>query len=172
MGYTSVAMSTNTPSRSLKALARPPRELVASPGFLLKRLGLRLKERSSTAFEASGETPYCHGVLALLAEGDRETQATIADALGWDRSYLVGLLDDLEQRGYIERRRDKADRRRHVVSITPEGKKALARMRTLSSQVEGEFLAPLDDEERETLHRLLLKVAVHHDARLGADSDV
>src|SRR5438874_13029704 len=145
----------------LKVLAKPPAELVASPAFLLKRLGFRLKDRASTAFDAAGETPYCHGVLALLSEGERETQATIADALGYDRSYLVGLLDDLEERGYIERRRDKADRRRHVVSITAEGKKALTRMRALSAELEGEFLEPLDAEERATLHELLLKVAVH-----------
>jgi DNA-binding MarR family transcriptional regulator len=154
-----------------KVKAKPPRELVGTPGFLLKRLGFRMKEHASAAFEAAGETPYCHGVLAVLAEGERETQATIADALGWDRSYLVGLLDDLEERGYVERRRDKVDRRRHVVSITPEGRKALTRMRTLSGQIEGEFLAPLDDEERATLHRILLKVAVHHDPRYAGNGD-
>src|SRR5258706_7999958 len=155
----------------MKVKAKPPRELVASTAFLLKRLGFRMKDRASTAFEAAGETPYCHGVLAVLAESERETQATIADALGWDRSYLVGLLDDLEQRGYIERRRDKVDRRRHVVSITAEGRKALTRMRTLSSQLENDFLAALDPDERETLHRLLLKVAVHHDARFAPNGD-
>src|SRR5260221_6475328 len=155
----------------MKVKAKPPRELVASTAFLLKRLGFRMKDRASAAFEAAGETPYCHGVLAVLAEGERATQATIADALGWDRSYLVGLLDDLEERGYIERRRDTVDRRRHVVSITPEGRKALTRMRALSAQLESEFLAPLDDQERETLHKLLLKVAVHHDPRYAANGD-
>jgi DNA-binding MarR family transcriptional regulator len=164
-------MATETHPSVHGTTAKPPRELLASPGFLLKRLGFRMKERASTAFEAAGETPYCHALLALLSEGERETQGTIADALGYDRSYLVGLLDDLEERGYIERRRDKVDRRRHVVSITPEGKKALVRMRTLASQLEDEFLAPLDAAERETLHRLLRKVAVHHDPRFGGNGD-
>jgi len=44
-------------------------------------------------------------------------------------------------------------------------------MRTLSSQLENDFLAALDPDERETLHRLLLKVAVHHDARFAPNSD-
>jgi DNA-binding MarR family transcriptional regulator len=165
-------MSINSPTPPVHpTLPNPPRELLASPGFLLKRLGFRMKERASAAFEAAGETPYCHALLALLSEGERATQGTIADALGYDRSYLVGLLDDLEERGYIERRRDKADRRRHVVSITPDGKKALARMRTLAAQLEDDFLAALDDDERATLQHLLRKVAVHHDPRYAGNGD-
>jgi DNA-binding MarR family transcriptional regulator len=165
-------MSTNIPTPPVHpTLPKPPRELIASPGFLLKRLGFRMKERASAAFEAAGETPYCHALLSLLAEGEQATQGTIADALGYDRSYLVGLLDDLEERHYIERRRDQADRRRQIVSITPEGKKALERMRKLSAQLQDEFLAPLDDEERATLHQLLYKVAVYHHPWYAGNGD-
>jgi DNA-binding MarR family transcriptional regulator len=149
--------------------ARPPRELVSSPGFLLKRLGWSLKDRTMSAFEAVGESPYHHAVLAVLEEGARETQATIADALGYDRSYLVGLLDELEERGLIDRRRDPGDRRRHLVNLTPAGKKTLKRLRAISKEIEEEFFAPLGADERKTLHQLLLKLAVHHDPRFGSN---
>jgi MarR family transcriptional regulator, lower aerobic nicotinate degradation pathway regulator len=145
--------------------ARPPKELLSSPSFLLKRLGWAAKDRAMDAYEAAGFSPYHYAVLALLEEEPRETQATIADALGYDRSHLVGLLDELEERELIERRRDPADRRRHLVKLTPEGKRALNRLRTVAKRVDDEFLAPLDDDQRAALHELLSTLAGYHEPR-------
>ena len=145
----------------------PSRELLLSTPFLLKRLGWAVKDRSYEAFAATGLNPQHHGVLSLLDEGARETQATIADALGYDRGHLVGLLDELERKGYIERRRDPGDRRRHLVSLTPEGEGALRGLRAIARRVEEEFLAPLDADGRRALHVLLSKLAAYHDPRCG-----
>jgi MarR family transcriptional regulator, lower aerobic nicotinate degradation pathway regulator len=158
-------MSAPISNPMVKLGVRPPYELVCSPAFLLKRLGWAVKDRTVDAFEAAGESPYHYSVLAVLEESARETQATIADALGYDRSWLVGLLDELEEAGLIERRRDPADRRRHLVSLKPEGVTKLAELRAISRGVEEEFLAPLDRAEREQLHAILLKLASSHDPR-------
>jgi DNA-binding MarR family transcriptional regulator len=132
---------------------------------MLKRLGFMLKDRTMEAFEETGMTPYHHAVLALLHEDPRETQAMIADALGYDRSHLVGVLDELEERALIERRRDPTDRRRHLVSLTKDGEQALERLRAVSKQIENEFFRPLDAKERKTLNELLLRLAREHDPR-------
>jgi DNA-binding MarR family transcriptional regulator len=147
------------------ASGRLPSELIDSNAFLLKRLGMLAKERSFAAYEAAGFTPYQHAALLVLDEGSRETQGEIADVLGYDRGQLVGILDELEEGGLIDRKRDPNDRRRHIVSMTPAGRRALARLRTLAKQIDDEYLAPLSDEDRETLHALLLRLAEVHEPR-------
>jgi DNA-binding MarR family transcriptional regulator len=146
---------------------RMPKELLQSTGFLLKRLGFKMKERGYAAFEPTGFTPFHHAVLSLLDEGARKTQGDIADALGYDRSQLVGILDDLQDRGLVERERDKDDRRRHLVRLTPAGKGCLTELRVLAKDLEKDFFAPLSAEERRTLHELLAKLAAEHDPRLS-----
>jgi DNA-binding MarR family transcriptional regulator len=144
-----------------------PRELVACPVFVLGRLGVSVKLEAMDEFERAGYSPYDYAVLALLAEGARETQGTIADALKIDRSQLVGLLDGLEEKQLVERRRDPNDRRRHLVSITGAGKTELAFLRKLVERIENEILEPLSVDERQQLHGLLHRVACHRDARFG-----
>lgn len=146
-----------------------PAELLASPAFLLARLGMAIKARAFEEFEEAGFSPYHHSVLALLDEGSRDTQGAIADALQLDRSQLVGILDSLEARGLVERRRDPHDRRRHVVSLTPEGRRQLVKLRAVVRRVEDEFFAPLDGASREGLHDALLTLAVYHDPRCSPD---
>jgi MarR family transcriptional regulator, lower aerobic nicotinate degradation pathway regulator len=149
----------------VKQLATIPLELVESPAFLLKRLGHAAKEESTAAFEDAGANAFHYAVLAVLAEGVRETQATIADALGYDPSYLVGVLDELEARGFVERRRDPADRRRQLVTMTPAGEKELERLRGVQAGLDDRLFSALSASELKTLRALLVKVAAARDPR-------
>ena len=98
-------MSVTNPESPPDALPRLPEELVASTAFLLKRLGFTAKEKAIREYESTGFSPYHHAILVALEEDTHETQGSIADALGYDRGQLVGLLDELEERGLVERRR-------------------------------------------------------------------
>src|SRR6478672_1294593 len=122
-----------------KIQGRLPAELRASSLVLLKRLGFNAKQHSFEEYEKVGLSPYHYAILALL--------------------------DELEEKGLVERKRDPDDRRRHLVRMTSDGKRELARLRTLTARLEDEFLSPLDAEQRETLHALLQELAAWHEPR-------
>jgi DNA-binding MarR family transcriptional regulator len=72
-----------------------------------------------------------------------------------DPNNCVLLLNEAEEMGYIERRRDPADRRRHVVDITDAGRAALERAERAQETIGDQLFAALSDEERATLRSLL-----------------
>jgi DNA-binding MarR family transcriptional regulator len=156
-------MATSIPE--LKQPASLPAELRACTGFLLARVGGAMKQAAIDEFERQGFSTYQYSVLAVLGEGVKDTQAAIADTLKLDRGQLVGVLDELEEAGLVERRRDQVDRRRHLVSLTPAGKKALVKMRAIVQRIEDLFLAPLDDKARAALRDALLEIAANQDRR-------
>jgi DNA-binding MarR family transcriptional regulator len=162
---------TATPDEiSVAAPVRLPEELVARSGFLLVRLGMTFKNRALEELARVGFSQYDYSVMALLDERPPETQAQVADTLGLDRSQLVRILDGLEDRGLIARQRDRADRRRHMVSVTAAGRRQLQRLRATIDQIEDDLLAPLDAADRKALHALLLQLANAHDPTCaGAD---
>ena len=142
-----------------------PRELLDSPAFLLGYLGSGVKAFAQESYERAGANLYDLGILTLLDEGASDTQAAIADALGLDRGQLVGVLDELEEQGLVERHRDPKDRRRHMVSLTAAGRRRLAKLRTVMRAVEDEVLAPLDAKSRATLRELLLELGRREEPR-------
>jgi DNA-binding MarR family transcriptional regulator len=156
---------------SAQSQACLPQELATSEVFLLGRLGYGLKRQATEQLEAAGFSVYDYSVMALLADGKCAAQVSIADLLQLDRSQLVGMLDGLEERGLIERRRDPSDRRRHRVTLTAAGERELANLRAIVKRIEEEFLLPLDTDSRESLYRLLSRLASYHDNRFPAPAD-
>lgn len=96
--------------------------------------------------------------LTLLQERGDLAQQDLIRVFGLDASNVVGLLNGLEERGLVVRRRDHADRRRHIVSLTPEGAVVLDSTFGRLAGIEDELLHSLSMHERETLHRLLLRI--------------
>src|SRR5438094_4405848 len=88
----------------------------------LARVGRRAAESSMSP---GGLRPRHLIALKLLSERGPASQQGLAEALSLDPSNVVGLLNELEERGLITRRRDRADRRRHIVEVSPRGKKEL-----------------------------------------------
>jgi DNA-binding MarR family transcriptional regulator len=120
----------------------------------------RITQRSSeAALDPTGLRPRHLIALSVLREQGATTQGALGEALRLDPSNLVGLLNELEQRGLLERRRDPDDRRRHIVEVSAAGRQALLDAERALVGVQDDVLGALDEDERATLHALLLRAA-------------
>ncbi|MGW6454797.1 MarR family winged helix-turn-helix transcriptional regulator [Streptomyces sp. NPDC055078] len=125
--------------------------------FLLARHGAIANVLLRSALSAAGLTPRHIMALRHLDSGPVSQQALI-DVLGVDPSVLVAVLNDLERAELALRRRDPADRRRHIVEITPAGTAALARSDATLAEVESELFTDLSQRERADLRGLLSRI--------------
>jgi DNA-binding MarR family transcriptional regulator len=135
-----------------------PERLLTDQAYLLGRLGREARRQFTQVLSAWELHPSHYGILLLLEAIGQASQQHLAQTLTIDRANMVTLLDVLEERGFIERQADPLDRRRHVVKLTASGQGVLQQIRQARAKVDAAFFAGLDNEEQETLHRLLVKL--------------
>lgn len=114
-----------------------------------------MRRGAATALEPFGLRPRHLITLTVLRDGGAVSQQALAGTLRIDRTNLVGLLNELEDDGLIERRRSREDRRRHDVELTEQGRRQLAKAEFALAAIEGDVLSALDDDQREQLFGLL-----------------
>jgi DNA-binding MarR family transcriptional regulator len=129
--------------------------------FLLVQLGAHLAGRFADALAPTGLEPRHVGLLRLLSEREGMSQQALGDLLGLNATRVVFLVDDMEQRGLVQRRRNPNDRRSHALHLTQPGKHALARARRLGEQQDAEVVASLPTADRKELLRVLRSLADH-----------
>ena len=100
--------------------------------------------------------------LTVLRDHGGSTQQALAGVLQMDRTNLVGLLNELETLGLVERRRSAEDRRRHNVELTDDGVARLRQAESALAAVEEDVLGALAPEQREQLYRLLQQATASH----------
>ena len=144
---------------------RPParlRSLVSWQASKVTTVGTRLTA-SRMPLAARGD----FAVLAVLEESGPVSQAELGRRLGLDRNDVNGVVGRLQKAGHVEREVDPQDRRRNVVSLTPDGGQYLGELQTLTDAVQAELVSALDAEEVEQLRALLSKLLTAHPALPG-----
>jgi DNA-binding MarR family transcriptional regulator len=124
-------------------------------GPWLNALGRRLwaeSEKATAAHDLRGRHVM---TLILLSEQGALPQSELVTGLDMDPTTVVGLLNELERDGLVQRRRSTEDRRRHTVALTPKGAKKLADFEAILVEVEKRVLSNLTEAQRMTLHDLL-----------------
>ncbi|WP_407647364.1 MarR family winged helix-turn-helix transcriptional regulator [Brevibacterium atlanticum] len=127
--------------------------------FLLSQLGSDAASGFERALQALDITASDAGLLRLIGRDPGVSQRALSAQVGVGPSRIVAVLDRLEGRGLIERRRSRADRRIHEVVLTEEGERVLGNIRPLAEAHESAFTECLDVEEVELLQNLLARIA-------------
>jgi DNA-binding MarR family transcriptional regulator len=141
-------------------------ELPPLPPGLERRLGAVLswaaqnaQEVADRAVEPLGLTVKHFGVMTFLRQPGGElgslSQQAIGERLRIDRTTMVALIDELEQKGYVKRERNPDDRRAYAISLTAAGRRAQARAEKGVDAHAHRFFGRLSEPERQELHRLL-----------------
>lgn len=100
--------------------------LVRNTGFLISRMGMVAQKRFSERIAAVGLTPRGWGALNVLDKEGMITQHALCKCMGMDPSSMVATIDELEDKGLVERRRNPQDRRAHALHVTAAGGEALS----------------------------------------------
>ena len=129
--------------------------------FLLYRAATQAAALGDDAVGALGLSARRYGVLTVLAEHGPSPQRAVADVLGIDRATMVGLVDDLEAAGLVERRRNPRDRRAYALTVTEPGRRVQTEAAGRMLQCERDYLAPLDADEQRLLHTLVSRLVSH-----------
>jgi DNA-binding MarR family transcriptional regulator len=128
-------------------------------GELFSTVTRRLIAAERPLLDARGLTMWQYVVLTCLARSPAPTQLQLATAIGYDKTRLIALLDDLERQGLVRREPDPSDRRARIVRITPKGRRRHGAAAADIRRMEEELLASLTATQRAALVPALRKLA-------------
>ena len=127
--------------------------------FLLAQLGAHAAARFAERVGEIGLDPATVGLLRIIGRQPGRSQQSLAEELGVVRSRVVALVDNLERKGLVERRRSAVDRRNHELHLTAEATRVLGAMREIGMAHERDICAGLSPEQHAQLKALLETVA-------------
>jgi DNA-binding MarR family transcriptional regulator len=126
---------------------------------LLVQLGFHLAHRYGQVLAPLGLEQRHAGMLFQLAANEGKSQQALGEMLGLNATRMVFLVDELEQRGLVERRRNPADRRSHALYLTGQGRSTLRRIQQVTEGHERQVGTSLTEAERRQLAGLLRRLA-------------
>jgi MarR family transcriptional regulator, lower aerobic nicotinate degradation pathway regulator len=139
---------------------RTPDRINNRPTWLISRTFARSSAMLAVGFEQHGDGLRGHHyrLLAALEQWGPASQADLGRTTGIDRSDVTAALTDLETRNLVERRADPENKRRNIVTITPDGINELATLDSVVDTVQEDLLAPLTQAQRRQLIELLTRI--------------
>jgi len=138
-----------------------PSRLNEMPTWLISQTARHGHRLLAQAFAAADSSGYQYRLLAALEEFGPASQAALGRRTGIDRSDVVAALNDLAERGLVDRAADPADRRRNIITVTAAGTGRFQQLDSMVADVQNRLLAPLSRAEHRQLTRLLRRILSH-----------
>jgi DNA-binding MarR family transcriptional regulator len=135
--------------------------------FLLAQIGQHAADRFAARIAELDLVLPQAGILRAIAMGPGRSQQALSEQLGLLPSRVVAFVDNLEQRGYVERRRSTEDRRLNALYLTAKGTELMAELGKLGKAHEAEITAGLSHEQREALAETLTAMAARQQLTPG-----
>ena len=127
--------------------------------FLLSQVGAHAAAKFAERLEPLELKPAHVGILQVIKKADGLNQQVLGETLGVFPSRLVSMLDELEQRGLVERRNSPSDRRSYALYLTDTGRDIVERVGRIALEHQNALCAALDDSERQQLAGFLSRIA-------------
>ncbi|UKY48254.1 MarR family winged helix-turn-helix transcriptional regulator [Streptomyces inhibens] len=141
---------------------KTPDRLRRRASRLLSQLSARSDRLINEGLAQADARKWHYAVLASLQEYGPGSQAELSRRSGIYRSDMVSVLNELAERGLVERVPDPDDRRRNIITISARGRRRLPRLDKVLDDLHDELLAPLSPAERDQLVQLLTRLLDHH----------
>jgi MarR family transcriptional regulator, lower aerobic nicotinate degradation pathway regulator len=147
--------SNNTDTSSLERPQALPEAVAHHTSLALYKVALFMQAELDRALEPTGMSTRHYSVLSSTLYKGPMSQQAVGQKVRIDRATMVGLVDDLERLGLLERRRNTEDRRLYDLTVTDAGRQAVDDAELAVREVETRLFAPLSKTGRTQLHRLL-----------------
>lgn len=143
-------------------------KFVQIPPFAMQSLGLAFgligmlnRQLYARAIEALGINDQQLFILVALENLGPQVQAHLSQPLNIDKATMVGLINELEAKGLVQRQPHPSDRRAVLVALTEAGRKMMLQGFELSDQYTKKFFAGVSQQDQATLHKILKQLAAN-----------
>lgn len=137
----------------------PINPLMHNIGFLLSWVAEASQQHYEAALKTLNLTPHHVGVLELVQLQQPVVQSRISEQLNIFKPVMVTLINELENKGYVQRQPHPSDKRAVQIHMLKKGNQCLLKIRQTSQQASQQFFVGLSATEQKTFHEMLLKIA-------------
>lgn len=128
--------------------------------FLLRTALQKVNQKSKSKLSPYGVTPAQYGLLRFLWKKDGQYSSTLGERLKLDSATVTGIIDRLEQNGFIERRFDPKDRRNRLIFLTEKGRSMEDPLCKKMDEMNEEVMSHFDDKEFQQFKKILFGIGI------------